>query len=37
MDRRIFMDTAFLLAVTDRSDEYHLRAEECYRKLIKDM
>jgi len=29
------MDTAFLLAVIDRSDEYHLISEECYRKLIK--
>jgi len=30
------MDTAFLLAVIDRSDEYHLSAEECYRKVIKE-
>jgi len=36
MDKRIFMDTAFLLAVIDRSDKYHLGAEECYRKLIKE-
>jgi len=29
------MDTAFLLAVIDTSDEYHLTSKECYKKLVK--
>ena len=36
MKKEIFMDTAFLIAVIDTSDNYHLRATECYRKLIAD-
>jgi predicted nucleic acid-binding protein len=34
MNRRIFLDTAFLLAVINRSDEYHASATKYYRSLI---
>jgi predicted nucleic acid-binding protein len=34
MKRRIFLDTAFLLAVINRSDEYHFSAAKYYRALV---
>ncbi|MDM8566677.1 PIN domain-containing protein [Candidatus Halobeggiatoa sp. HSG11] len=32
---KVFMDTAFLIAVIDTSDNYHDLAITCYKKLIK--
>lgn len=34
MSDAVFMDTAFLLAVIDTSDQHHAGAAECYRKLV---
>jgi predicted nucleic acid-binding protein len=34
MNKVVFMETAFLLAVIDTSDKYHAEAAECYRKLV---
>ena len=36
MKNQAFMDTAFLIALIDRSDKYHNIAVECYRKLIQE-
>ncbi len=36
MKRRIFMDTAFLIAVLDESDTYHNVAAGSYKKLINE-
>lgn len=36
MKQQIFMDTAFLIAVTDESDDYHNVAVETYKKLIEE-
>lgn len=34
MNKKIFMDTAFLIAVIDTSDKYHDIAVECYKNLV---
>jgi len=34
MKKRIFMDTAFLIAVIDTSDRYHIPATESYQKIV---
>ncbi len=34
--KQIFMDTAFLIAVIDDSDNYHETASESYKKLVID-
>ncbi len=34
MKKQIFMDTAFLIAVIDTSDKYHIPAAECYKKIV---
>ena len=35
MKEKVFMDTAFLIAVIDTSDKYHDIAVTCYKNLIK--
>lgn len=34
LKNEVFMDTAFLIAVIDKSDQYHNKAVEYYKKLI---
>jgi predicted nucleic acid-binding protein len=36
MKKQIFMDTAFLIAVIDSSDNYHISAVESYKKIVKE-
>ena len=36
MRNQVFIDTAFLVALIDRSDKYHSVAVECYKQLVKE-